>query len=174
MPLGRRPLLVLLLLPVLALLAGLLAFGGHADGRTRTVADVSGDACTQHAPRFGITDDPAEVERQRAFERSSQAITAPGFSTRPAPAVPTLHAASHSSIVVFYRQGLPAEKLAGLRDLVSVAVATQAPVVVTPRRQAAALTALGLGQQLTCATADAAQVARVRAFAAAIYPSLKR
>ena len=35
------------------------------------------------------------------------------------------------------------------------------------------MTALAIGRQLDCSAADAAQTARVRAFAATVYPSLK-
>jgi hypothetical protein len=172
MPLGRRPLLALLGLPLVALLVGLLTLGAHAQTSPR-VPDASGGACTQHTLKYRITDDPAEVRRQNAFETSSAAITADGFYTRPAPAVPTLHAASHGYVVVFYRADLSTEELAPLHALMAAAVATKAPVIVTPRRQAAPLVALGEGQQLTCTAADAAQTARVRAFAAGIFPSLK-
>src|SRR4051794_23435011 len=172
MPLGRRPLLALLGLPLVALLVGLLTLGAHAQTAPR-VADASGGACTQHTLKYGITDDPAEVQRQTAFESSNAAITASGFYGRPTPAVPTLHAASHSTVVVFYRPDLSARELAPLHALMAVAVAPKAPLIVTPRRQVAPLVALGLGQQLTCTAADAAQTARVRAFAAGIYPSLK-
>jgi hypothetical protein len=171
MTLDRRALATFIALPLLALVAGLLTMGGHAGARS--VPNVGGGSCTQRTLRFGITDDPAEVQRQTVFERRSLAITAAGFYTRPTPATPTLHAASHGSVVVFYRPGLSAEQLRPLRALSAAATAAKAPVIVTPRHQAAAVTALGLGHQLDCTAADAAQTARVRAFAAAIYAPLK-
>jgi hypothetical protein len=170
-PFGRRALLAFIGLPLLALVAGLLTLGAHAGARS--VPNVSGASCTQRTLRFGITDDPAEVQRQNAFERRSLAITAPGFYARPTAATPTLHAASHSFVVVYYRAGLAAEQLRPLRALSAVATATKVPLIVTPRRQRAAVTALGLGRELDCTAADAAQSARVRAFITAIYPSLK-
>ncbi|WP_272475352.1 DUF3105 domain-containing protein [Baekduia alba] len=150
----------------------MLTMGAHAGARP--VPHAAGGACTQRALKFGVTDDPAEVQRQTAFESSDAAVTDPGFYTQPTPAVPTLHAASHSFVVVFYRPGLPAAELRPLRALAAAGRATKAPVIVAPRPgQHAAVAALGLGQQLTCTAADAAQTARVRAFAAAIYPPLK-
>ncbi|HWI73121.1 MAG TPA: DUF3105 domain-containing protein [Baekduia sp.] len=171
MPLGRRPLCALIVLPVLALLAGLVTMGAHA--QDRPVPSVAGGSCAQRALKFGVTDDPAEVERQTVFERRNTAVTEPGFYARAVVPTPTLHAASHGYVVVFYRPGLPAAQLRPLRALAAAARATKAPVIVAPRRQAAAVTALGLGQQLDCTAADAAQTTRVRAFAATIYPSLK-
>jgi hypothetical protein len=171
-PLGRRPLLVLVLAPVIALIAGLLTMGAHADA-PRAVASPAGGGCTQHDLKYKVTDDPAELRRQMAFEATDAAVTAPGFYDHAPPATPTLHAASHSSVVVFYRPGLGAERLMPLRALVARALATKAPVIVAPRAQRAAVTALAMGRQLTCTAADAAQTARVRAFAEAIYPSLR-
>lgn len=172
MPFGRRALSLFIALPLLALVAGLATMGARAEDAP-SAPDLAGGACTQHALKFGVTDDPAVVQRQDAFERTQAAVTAPGFYTRPTPATPTLHAAAHSFVVVFYRPDLSAEQLRPLRALAEQAVATKAPVVVAPRRQAGAVTALALGAQLTCIAADAAHTARVRAFAAAAYPSLK-
>lgn len=172
MPLGRRPLLVLVLAPVIALIAGLLTMGAHAD-TPRSVASVAGGACTQHALRYTVTDDRAELQRQMAFEATDAAITDPGFYTTAPPATATLHAASHSSVVVYYRAGLPAAQLAPLRALSARAHVAKVPLIVAPRPQRAAVVALALGHQLDCSAADAAQTARVRAFAEAAYPPLR-
>jgi hypothetical protein len=169
--LGRRASSAFFALPLLSLVLGLVFFGTHADGKA--VPNAAGAACTQHTLRYVVTDDQREVQRQNAFERGLNVVTPPGFYARPTPSTPTLHAASHSFVVVFYRPGLPDAQLRPLRTLVAEALATKAPVIVAPRRQATALTALGLGQQLDCTAADAAQTARVRTFAAAIYASLK-
>lgn len=165
---------MLLVLPLLALVAGLVTMGAHADGRTAPGATVAAaDAgCRDHALKYTVTDDRAELNRQMAFEATNAAVTSDGFYTRTPAMTPTLHAASHGSVVVFYRPGLSAAQLRPLRALVARAVATKAPVVVAPRAQRSALVALGVGHQLDCTAADAAQTARVRAFAAAIYPSL--
>jgi Protein of unknown function (DUF3105) len=171
MTLCRRAIALFIMLPVATLVAGVLTMGARA--HERTVPSAAGGACTQHTLKFGVSDDPAEVGRQRVFEAALTAVTAPGFYAHPTPATATLHAASHSSIVVFYRPDLPAGQLRPLRALAEAGQATKAPVIVAPRRQAAALTTLGLGEQLTCTAADAAQTARVRAFAATVYPSLK-
>jgi hypothetical protein len=170
-PLGRRPLLVLLGLPLLALLAGVVTLGAHA--KVRTVADASGADCRQHALRYVVTDDPRELRRQDVFERDDDRVTDNGFYTHAVPSTPTLHAASHGTVVVFYRPGLSADRLRPLHALMDAAVATKAPVVVAPRHQAEPLVALAGGEQLTCTAADAAQTARIRAFAAGLYSSLK-
>jgi Protein of unknown function (DUF3105) len=170
-PLDRRALLAFAALAVASLLAGLMTLGAHA--QDRPVPHAAGGACTQRTLRFVVTDDPAEVQRQNSFERRSAAVTDPGFYGHAVPATPTLHAASHGYVVVFYRPDLPAAELRPLRALAAAGRATRAPVIVAPRRQAPAVSALGLGQQLDCSAADAAQTARVRAFAAAVYPSLE-
>ena len=171
MPLSRRASLAFLALPLLSLLAGLALFGAHAEGKA--VPNAGGGACAQHTLKYVVTDDPREVQRQNVFEARSNIVTAPGFYTRPTRSTPTLHAASHSFVVVYYRPGLAAGALRPLRALAAVAHATKVPLIVAPRSQRAPVVALGLGQQLTCSAADAAQTARVRAFAAGIYPQLK-
>jgi hypothetical protein len=172
-PLGRRPLLVLVLAPVIALIAGLLTLGAHAEAPRSLASVASGGACRQHALRYTVTDDRAELQRQMAFEATSAAITEPGFYPTAPPATATLHAAAHSSVVVYYRAGLAAAQLAPLRALSARAHATKVPLIVAPRAQRAAVVALALGRQLACSAADAAQTARVRAFAEAAYPPLR-
>jgi hypothetical protein len=180
MPLGCRPLLALLVLPVLALVAGFVAFGAHAQTTAAKAPRASphqlaATGCTQHNPKYGVTDDPKVVQEQLMFERTINVVTDTGFYTRPQPYTPTLHAASHGSVVIFYRpDALTAPARAALKDLVAAATATKAPVVVAPRaEQPQALVALGLGAELACPTATAAQAAQVRAFAAGVYPSVK-
>jgi hypothetical protein len=170
-PLGRRALSAFFTLPLVSLVAGLVLFGAHADGKA--VPNAAGAACTQHTLKYVVTDDPREVARQNVFERDDNAVTDTGFYTRAQPSTPTLHAASHGSVVVFYRPDVPAAELAPLHALMAAAIATKAPVIVTPRRQAAPLVALAGGQQLICTAADAAQTARVRTFAAGLYQSLE-
>jgi hypothetical protein len=178
MPLGRRPLLALVVLPVLALVAGFLTLGAHAQTPPKAPrADQSALAaagCTQHQLKYVVTDDPRVMREQTMFENSINIVTDTGFYTRPQPYTPTLHAASHGSVVVFYRpDALTRQGRAALKALVAAAIATKAPVVVAPRaQQPQALVALGLGAQLACPTATATQAARIRAFAAGIYPSV--
>lgn len=174
MPLDRRALLTLLVLPVLALVAGLVVLGGGGPDRAvaaANAADPSG--CAERTLKYGVTDDASDFNRQKAFEATNAAVTEPGLYATEPPAVPTLHAASHGSVVVYYRAGLPAAQLRPLRALIAAAGATKAPVIVAPRHQAPALTAIAMGRQLDCSAADAAQTARARAFAATVYPSLK-
>jgi hypothetical protein len=172
-PLDRRALLLLIALPLIALVVGVLTMG--ADAKQPTAATAAGASCTQHTLKYVVTDDPAEYNRQKAFEAKidSLSITPGGFYDAPQPMTPTLHAASHGTVVVFYRPDLSAAQLRPLRALLARATAIKAPVVIAPRRQAEPLTALVNGQQLDCSAADAAQSARVRAFAATFYPSLK-
>ncbi|WP_445149702.1 DUF3105 domain-containing protein [Baekduia sp. Peel2402] len=171
MPLDRRALLFLLAVPLVALVVGLLTIG--ADAKEPTAAASAGASCTQHALKYTVTDSAAEFNRQKAFEATAAAITEPGFYAAAPPSTATLHAASHGSVVVYYRPGLSAAQLAPLHALMDRASATKAPVIVAPRRQAEAVTALVLGTQIDCSAADAAQIARVRAFAATFYASLK-
>jgi hypothetical protein len=180
MPLSRRPLVALIVLPLLALAAGLLTMGAHAQTAPRQApradtAALAAAGCTQHKPKYGITDDPRVVREQTMFENSINIVTNTGFYTRPQPYTPTLHAASHGSVVVFYRpDALTADARATFRALVAAAVTTKAPVVVAPRsEQPQALVALGLGAELDCPSATATQAAHIRAFAAGIYPSVK-
>lgn len=176
MPLDRRALLTLLALPVIALVVGLLALGGDAPDPAAAASGAGSSAgCAERTLKYVVTDDAAELNRQKAFEANiaTAAITADGFYDAPQPSTPTLHAASHGTVVVFYRPGLTADQLRPLHALIAQAVATKAPVIVAPRRQAPALTALTAGRQLDCSAADAAQTARVRAFAATVYASLK-
>lgn len=175
MPLDRRALLTLLALPAIALVVGLLALGGDAPAPAAAASGAGADGCAERTLKYVVTDDAAEFNRQKAFEAriATASITAGGFYDTPQPSTPTLHAASHGTVVVFYRPGLSADQLRPLRALIARAVATKAPVVVAPRRQATALTALVAGRQLDCSAADAAQTARVRAFAATTYASLK-
>jgi hypothetical protein len=171
MPLGRRALATFIALPLLSLVAGLAVFGAHADGKS--VPSAAGSACAQHTLKYVVTDDAREVQRQNVFEATNNVVTDTGFYARPTPATPTLHAASHGTVVIFYRPDVSAADLAPLHALMADAIATKAPVVVTPRRQSAPLVALAGGRQLTCIAADAAQTARVRMFAAGLYQSLK-
>jgi hypothetical protein len=180
MPLGCRPLLALVVLPVLALVAGFVTLGAHAQTTAAKAPQASANAlaatgCTQHNLKYGVTDDPRVVQQQMTFESSLNAITDPGFYTHAQPYTPTLHAASHGNVVVFYRpDALTREVRASLEALNAAAVATKAPVIIAPRaEQPQALVALGLGAELACPTATATQAAQVRAFAAGVYPSLK-
>lgn len=174
MPLDRRALLILVVLPVIALAVGLLALGGDApDPASAAAGSGAADGCTTHALKYTVTDSAAEFNRQKAFEASDADITEPGFYDADPSSTATLHAASHSSVVVYYRPGLSADQLRPLRALAAKAIATKAPVIIAPRRQAAAVSTLALGTQLDCSAADAAQTARVRAFAATVYASLK-
>jgi hypothetical protein len=168
--------MTLLALPAIALVAGLLALGGDAPDPAAAASRSAGaDGCAEHALKYVVTDDAAELNRQKAFEATGTAITEPGFyGDGAAPAsTATLHAASHGSVVVYYRSGLSADRLRPLRALVAKATAAKVPLIVAPRRQAAALTTIALGRQLDCSAADAAQTTRVQAFATAVYPSLK-
>lgn len=169
-PLDRRALLFLLVLPVFALVVGLLTMGADAK---EPAASAAGASCTQHQLKYAVTDSAAEFNRQKAFEATNAAITEPGFYDRAPASTPTLHAASHSYVVVYYRPDLTAGQRRPLRALMAQATATRVPLIVAPRRQAEALTTLALGTQLDCSAADAAQIARVRAFAATYYASLK-
>lgn len=182
MPLGCRPLLALLGLPVLALVAGLLTFGAHSSPAQKAPrADTQALAaagCAQHALKYGgMTDDPRVMRQQLTFESAINVVTEPGFYTNAKPYLPTLHAASHGSVVVFYRpDALTPDGRAALERLSAAAAATKAPVVIAPRTRAEqpqALVALGLGAELACPTAHAAQATRIRAFAAGVYPSVK-
>jgi hypothetical protein len=172
LPFGRRALLVLVLVPLATLVAGMATLGARAQ-RPKAGEAGPGSGCVLDAPRFGGSDDPAEVERQLAFEARSTAVTDPGFYNASVPSTPTIHAASHGFVVVFYRPGLAEGTLRGLAALAAAGQATKAPVIVAPRRQAPALVTLGLRERLTCRAGGLAEVARTRAFAATIYASLK-
>lgn len=179
MPLGCRPLLALIVLPVLALAAGFLTLGAHAQTAPKAPAAnqsaLAAAGCTQHELKYVVTDDPRVMREQTMFENSINIVTDTGFYTRPQPYTPTLHAASHGSVVVFYRpDALTRQGRAALKALVAAAIATKAPVVVSPRaQQRQALVALGLGAELACPDGGATQAAHVRTFAAGIYPSVK-
>ena len=173
MPLDRRALLILVVLPVLALVAGLATLGGDAPAPAAAAPSAGAAGCTEHALKYAVTDDAAEFNRQKAFEASDADITAPGFYDAAPPRTPTLHAASHGAVVVFHRPGLPADRLRPLRALVAKAAVAKVQLIVAPRRQATALTTIALGRQLDCSAADAAQTTRVQAFATAVSPSLK-
>jgi hypothetical protein len=170
LPFGPRALLVFVLVPVLALVAGLLTMGGHSAAKPQEGA--AGGGCIRHTLRYGVTDDPAEVARQRVFEARSTAVTDAGFYTRPVASVPTIHAASHGFVVVFYRPDLAAADVRPLRAVAAAGKATKAPVIVAPRRQGPAVVVLAEGQRLDCAAAGAAQSTVVRRFAASVYASL--
>ena len=120
MPLDRRALLTLLVLPVLALVAGLVALGGNAPDPAAAAAGAGrADACAQRALKYVVTDDAAELNRQNAFEATSAVDHRRRLLRRRPAEHATLHAASHGSVVVFYRPGLPAGQLRPLRALVA-------------------------------------------------------
>lgn len=115
--------------------------------------------------------------RQRAFEEryvnGRSLLSPPRFFDHPVDEVAALHTASHGFVLTFYRQDLSGGERAGLRRLEALAVAQKAPVLMAPRAQGPALVAIREGVQMTCSQAGPAQVARLRAFAATMYPSLK-
>jgi hypothetical protein len=142
-----------------------LGLGGGAPAAAAQATTTTTAGCTTGPFAY----DAAEARRQQAFEsRLDQGATLPpfGFYTDAPDETATLHAASHSWVVVFYRPGVDTT---ALRTLTEEAVALKIPLLAAPRRQKPAFVAVTQNEQLTCsgASADA-----VRAFAAARYPDL--
>lgn len=156
---------------LLAALLGGIVLWGTAGEVAPTVADGA-SGCAVHALRFTVTDDPAEYERQRRFERTVNAVPAPGFYDRALDRDATLHAASHAFVVVFARPDVGGAGEDGLRALNAAAARTKAPVVIARRAQDPAIVALSRGYELTCRLGGAAQAAEVRRFAAQEYASV--
>jgi hypothetical protein len=140
-----------------------LGLGGGAPAAAAQTATTGG--CVTGAFAY----DAAEARRQQAFEaRLSQGGQLPafGFHADAQDETATLHAASHSWVVVFYRPGIDT---AALRTLADDATAQKIPLIAAPRRQKEALVAITQASRLTCAGAS---VPAVRDFAAAYYPGL--
>lgn len=148
---------------VALLVAGVLAFG--LGGGRPAVAQAASGGCTTGPFAY----DAAETRRQAAFEtRIGEGAELPawGFHATAPDITATLHAASHSAIVVFYR---PGTDTAALRALADDAVAQQIPFVAVPREQRRALVAITQNVRLTC---DTTRVDTLREFAAPYYAGL--
>ena len=156
---------------LLAALAIGMAVWGTAGEVAPTVADGA-SGCKVHALRFTVTDDPAEFARQQQFESTAKPVPLPGFYDRVLDEVATLHAASHSYVVVYARGDVRGGGEEGLRALEAAAVKSKAPVIVSRRDQEPAIEALSRGYALTCQQGGAAQAAEVRRFAAQEYASV--
>ncbi|MEH3053952.1 MAG: hypothetical protein PGN13_08090 [Patulibacter minatonensis] len=167
--LGLPTILVLGALLVGSLVAGLVVWGTGGEAPP-TVGAASG--CTVTPLKYTVTNDPAVFAEQKRFESTINAVPKPGFYDRVLDPIPTLHAASHSFVVVFAREGLGGAGIDGLQAMERAAVATKAPVVVSRRRQDAAFVALSRGYELSCAEGGAVQAAEVRRFAAQEYASV--
>jgi hypothetical protein len=145
---------------VATLAAGVLflGFGGRAP------AAVAAGGCTERPFAY----DAAELARQNKFERGilggGATLPAVGFHAERLDPVASLHAASHSYIVVYYRPGTPT---AALKALADDAVAEKAPVLVSPRAQKPAVVAITQNRELSCSGTGG-----VREFAARYYASL--
>lgn len=171
---SRRMLAVCAALLAISLVAGMLFL--HGSRSPELSADESA-GCKQHALRYAVTDDPAEFARQKRYEAAindpnAAPLPKPGMYARTPAWTPTLHAVSHSFVVVLYRPGISAGAMRELRALDRIATETQAPVLIAPHAQAAPLIAIAMGQELRCSSADAAQARAVRAFGAAVYSSV--
>ncbi len=168
--LGLRTIALLVGALVVSLIGGAVLWGTAGDVAP-TVADAA-SGCTVQTLRFTVTDDPAEFERQRRFERELNTVPQPGYFERTLDRDATLHAASHAYVVVFMRGDLDGDGRDGLRGLSDAAKRTKAPVLVSEREQAPAIVALSRGYELRCARGGAAQAAEVRRFAAQEYASV--
>lgn len=150
-------------------LAALLAAG------VLTLGLGGGEPAAAQAPAAGgcvagtFAYDAVEQRRQARFEAAlaeGASLPAFGFHADAQDSTATLHAASHSYVVVYYR---PGAATAALKRLAADAVARKIPLVASPRRQDAALVAITQDRELTCA---GAQVDAIRSFASATYPGL--
>ncbi|MBO9533951.1 MAG: hypothetical protein J7513_13355 [Solirubrobacteraceae bacterium] len=155
---------------LVALAGGMVVWGASGDVAPTVADEASG--CTVRALRFTVTDDPAEFARQQRFEVTTNTLPAPGFYDRELAADPTLHAASHSFVVVYARPDVGGDAIDGLKGLDAAARKTKAPVVISRRAQGPALVALSRGYQLSCRQGGAPQAAEVRRFAAQEYASV--
>lgn len=151
--------------------AGAAAFGLHAPAAAEPAPPSAG--CTEKTLKFVVTDDETVHAEQLRFERrlsaESPALPAPGLHPKPVDPVASLHAASHGYIVVYFRAGTPDESLG---TIARHAVAQKIPLLAAPRQQRDALVAVREGMELRCSSAGPEQLARLRAFGAAVYPGL--
>ncbi len=167
--LGGRAILVLGVILAASLALSVALFG---TGGSRGAAPVASAGCTAWSPRFGITDDPAEFDRQRRFEATNAPVPAAGVYRNTPPLTPALHAASHGYVLIFYRPDLSRSELTPLRTLAVLATRTKVPLLLAPRRQHNAFEAVTSGRALRCDGDGTAQADAVRRFAAETYPSL--
>jgi hypothetical protein len=165
----RRMVVVLAGLVLASLAAGLLVFGLNGEEPPRAAA---GSGCAVHRLAYTVTDSADAFAEQKRFELSQVAVTAPGLYRGPVAEVPTLHAASHGSVVVFHRGVLGAGAAADLQALHVRAARTKAPVVIAPREQDDAHVAISNGYELRCGGASPRETAEVVRFAARAYASL--
>lgn len=170
-PAMSRRALVLLTLALLVTLAGGVAILGLRRDDGPAVTDTA-SGCRVHALAFTVTDDEDEFAEQQAFERDVNELPAPGFYDRELDLVPTLHAASHSYVVVFTRPGLSGDGVELLRAMERRAVGTKAPVIVAQRDQDDAVVAIARGYELACEEGGGVQAAEVNRFAAQLYASV--
>lgn len=176
---SRRAVAAALTAVVLAFGAGafLLGFDGEraAPPPAATTAALAA-GCTEQPLRFTVTNDQREVDRQLAFERAYQRgaseLPPVGFHTAALDPTASLHAASHSWVVVYYDAALRGDRLDRLRALFAEIGEQKIPALASPRSQTAGLVAVRNGAELTCEQAGPAQVEQVRRFTAALYPSL--
>lgn len=168
--LGLRTVLALVAVLVGSLVAGVLVWGTGTDAPP-TVSNAA-TGCTVEPLRFTVTNDPKVFAAQQQFEQGLNAVPKPGYYDRVLDSVPTLHAASHSFVVVYVGDGVDGDATDSLKALAKAAVQTKAPVIVSKRAQQPALVALSRGYQLTCPKGTVAQAAEVRRFAAQEYASV--
>jgi hypothetical protein len=165
------PVAVAVVVALASLLAGAAAFGLRAPAAAEPAPPSAG--CTEKTLKFVVTDDETVHAEQLRFERrlstDSPALPAPGLHPKPVDPVASLHAASHGYIVVYFRAG-PTDE--GLGTIARHAVGQKIPLLAAPREQRSALIAVRAGMELRCASAGPEQLARVRAFGAAVYPGL--
>jgi hypothetical protein len=153
-------------------LAGAAAFGLRAPAAAEPAPPSAG--CTEKTLKFVVTDDETVHAEQMRFERrlsaESPALPAPGLHPKPVDPVASLHAASHGYIVVYFR-ARKTER--GLGTIARQAVAQKIPLLAAPREQQRdALVAVREGMELRCSSGGPEQLARLRAFGAAVYPGL--
>lgn len=168
--LSARTIALLVAVVVGSLIAGVVIWGTKGE-QAPTVGNAQ-TGCAVQPLRFTVTNDPKVFAHQLQFERQFNTVPKPGFYDRVLDAVPTLHAASHSYVVVFASAKVSGDALDSLKALSAAAVATKAPVIVSRRDQPQALVALSRGYQLTCPSGGVSQAAEVRRFAAQEYASV--
>jgi hypothetical protein len=174
-PMSRRAVAVVCAIMLIWLAVGIQVSNGKPDAAKLEPPAHSTEAGCRQAPlRYFVSDDPADTQRQAAFERSGRMIPAPGVYLHAPDRDATLHAISHGDVVIFFTGARPSEELAAFARLADTEHAGVL-VVARPdadRADAPALEARRNGARLTCSGAGPAQVTAVQRFAAAMWPRL--
>jgi len=174
-PISRRAVAVVGAFMLIWLTVGILLSNGKPEAAKREAPAGSAEAGCRQAPlRHFVSDDPADTQRQAAFERSGRNIPAPGVYRHALDRDATLHAVLHGDVVIFFTGARPSRELAVFARLADTKHAGVL-VVARPdadRADASALEARRNGARLTCSGAGRFQVAAVQRFAAAMWPRL--